>query len=190
MASHSKKHLRKEISNTYGAKEIDQLNSQAWELAYDEGGRSLELAECALRYSGYQDQTGQVYMRGAGLALRTMGFIAKMRGDYKTALTHLIEARTLLENLSEYDALVQVLDDLGWVYFNLGDFPQAIEILLLGLKIAREHDNIDAEAAVLNHLGAVYGERGDKEHSIELLQRGSALAPAEPWKSMQNVGSW
>ena len=26
--------------------------------------------------------------------------------------------------------------------------------------------------------------------SIELLQRGSALEPKEPWKSMQNVGSW
>ena len=26
--------------------------------------------------------------------------------------------------------------------------------------------------------------------SIELLQKGSALAPAEPWKSMQNTGAW
>lgn len=26
--------------------------------------------------------------------------------------------------------------------------------------------------------------------SIELLQKGQALAPAEPWQSMQNVGSW
>lgn len=26
--------------------------------------------------------------------------------------------------------------------------------------------------------------------SIELLQRGSALAPAEPWASMPNTGSW
>ena len=26
--------------------------------------------------------------------------------------------------------------------------------------------------------------------SIELLQRGDALAPAEPWKSMENTGSW
>jgi lactoylglutathione lyase len=26
--------------------------------------------------------------------------------------------------------------------------------------------------------------------SIELLQKGSALAPAEPWKSMPNSGSW
>ncbi|HTQ02693.1 MAG TPA: VOC family protein [Polyangiaceae bacterium] len=27
-------------------------------------------------------------------------------------------------------------------------------------------------------------------HSIELLQHGGALAPAEPWASMQNQGSW
>lgn len=26
--------------------------------------------------------------------------------------------------------------------------------------------------------------------SVELLQNGSALAPAEPWKSMPNVGVW
>ena len=26
--------------------------------------------------------------------------------------------------------------------------------------------------------------------SIELLQKGAALAPAEPWKSMPNSGSW
>lgn len=26
--------------------------------------------------------------------------------------------------------------------------------------------------------------------SIELLQAGDALAPAEPWRSMENVGSW
>ncbi|MGC4063208.1 MAG: VOC family protein [Polyangiaceae bacterium] len=27
-------------------------------------------------------------------------------------------------------------------------------------------------------------------HSVELLQKGSALAPAEPWASMPNQGSW
>jgi lactoylglutathione lyase len=26
--------------------------------------------------------------------------------------------------------------------------------------------------------------------SIEILQKGAALAPAEPWKSMQNTGKW
>jgi len=26
--------------------------------------------------------------------------------------------------------------------------------------------------------------------SIELLQKGDSLAPAEPWKSAPNIGSW
>ena len=26
--------------------------------------------------------------------------------------------------------------------------------------------------------------------SIELLQEGDALAPAEPWLSMENIGTW
>ncbi|RYD86540.1 MAG: lactoylglutathione lyase, partial [Sphingomonadales bacterium] len=26
--------------------------------------------------------------------------------------------------------------------------------------------------------------------SIELLQKGAALAPAEPWASAKNIGSW
>lgn len=32
--------------------------------------------------------------------------------------------------------------------------------------------------------------RSPDQISIELLQKGAALAPAEPWKSMPNVGAW
>jgi|SRR5262245_11366820 len=32
--------------------------------------------------------------------------------------------------------------------------------------------------------------RSPDKHSIELLQKGAALPPAEPWKSMPNVGHW
>lgn len=32
--------------------------------------------------------------------------------------------------------------------------------------------------------------RSPDDISIELLQNGPALAPAEPWKSMENTGSW
>ena len=32
--------------------------------------------------------------------------------------------------------------------------------------------------------------RSPDQISIELLQRGSALPPAEPWKSMPNSGTW
>jgi lactoylglutathione lyase len=32
--------------------------------------------------------------------------------------------------------------------------------------------------------------RSPDQISVELLQKGAALAPAEPWKSMPNTGSW
>lgn len=32
--------------------------------------------------------------------------------------------------------------------------------------------------------------RSPDQISVELLQKGDALAPAEPWKSMSNVGAW
>ena len=32
--------------------------------------------------------------------------------------------------------------------------------------------------------------RSPDDISVELLQKGGALAPAEPWKSMPNVGQW
>jgi len=32
--------------------------------------------------------------------------------------------------------------------------------------------------------------RSPDQISIELLQKGGALAPAEPWASMVNTGSW
>jgi lactoylglutathione lyase len=32
--------------------------------------------------------------------------------------------------------------------------------------------------------------RSPDDISVELLQKGAALAPAEPWKSMPNVGQW
>jgi len=32
--------------------------------------------------------------------------------------------------------------------------------------------------------------RSPDQVSVELLQAGAALAPAEPWKSMRNIGSW
>ncbi len=66
--------------------------------------------------------------------------------------------------------------------------------------LAYEVDDIYALCASLSSAGVVI-HRPPREgrmafvkspdgHSIELLQRGPALAPAEPWSSMPNVGSW
>ncbi len=66
--------------------------------------------------------------------------------------------------------------------------------------LAYEVDDIYATCARLMKLGVTINRpprdgqmafvRSPDLHSIELLQKGAALAPAEPWSSMPNVGAW
>ena len=66
--------------------------------------------------------------------------------------------------------------------------------------LAYEVDDIYATCQHLVNQGVVINRpprdgrmafiRSPDNISVELLQKGSALAPAEPWKSMPNVGAW
>jgi len=66
--------------------------------------------------------------------------------------------------------------------------------------LAYEVDDIYALCARLRDAGVVIHRpprdgrmafvKSPDGHSVELLQRGEALAPAEPWLSMPNTGTW
>ncbi len=66
--------------------------------------------------------------------------------------------------------------------------------------LAFEVDDIYAACARLREAGVTINRpprdgrmafvRSPDGISIELLQKGAALAPAEPWKSMANTGTW
>jgi lactoylglutathione lyase len=66
--------------------------------------------------------------------------------------------------------------------------------------LAYEVDDIYATCARLEQAGVTINRpprdgkmafvRSPDNISIELLQKGEALAPAEPWKSMENTGKW
>jgi lactoylglutathione lyase len=66
--------------------------------------------------------------------------------------------------------------------------------------LAYQVDNIYAHCQRLMDHGVVISRpprdgrmafvRSPDQISIELLQKGEALAPAEPWQSMPNVGAW
>ena len=66
--------------------------------------------------------------------------------------------------------------------------------------LAYEVDDIHATCAALQKAGVVINRpprdghmafvRSPDNVSVELLQAGAALAPAEPWLSMGNIGHW
>jgi diguanylate cyclase (GGDEF)-like protein len=154
-----------------GAEEVDALNALAGGLIEENIDRAEKLAQRALHISQNTDLPGFPYQKGKAFGLAKLGAIAKLRCDYRAALTHLLEAQILLENLGVLDELLLVLRDLGWVYFNVGDFPRAIEILHKALRLSRGSEDARFEARILTSLGAIYGENGDRQESIEALRR-------------------
>lgn len=70
---------------------------------------------------------------------------------------------------------------------NFGHLAYAVDDIYVTCQRLRDH------GVTINRPprdGRMAFVRSPDQISIELLQRGAALAPAEPWKSMPNTGTW
>lgn len=70
---------------------------------------------------------------------------------------------------------------------NFGHLAYAVEDIYATCARLAEHGVTILRPPRDGHMAFV---RSPDNISIELLQQGGALAPAEPWKSMPNTGSW
>ena len=70
---------------------------------------------------------------------------------------------------------------------NFGHLAYAVDDLYATCQRLRDHGVTILRPPRDGHMAFV---RSPDNISIELLQKGAALAPAEPWKSMPNTGSW
>jgi lactoylglutathione lyase len=70
---------------------------------------------------------------------------------------------------------------------NFGHLAYAVENIYATCQRLRDHGVSILRPPRDGHMAFV---RSPDNISIELLQRGASLAPAEPWKSMPNTGSW
>jgi lactoylglutathione lyase len=70
---------------------------------------------------------------------------------------------------------------------NFGHIAYAVQDIYAACKRLQEHGAVIARPPRDGYMAFVRSPDGI---SIELLQAGGALPPAEPWKSMPNVGSW
>ena len=78
-------------------------------------------------------------------------------------------------------------DELGEGDRNFGHLAYAVDDIYATCSRLAEH------GVVINRPprdGRMAFVRSPDNISIELLQKGEALAPAEPWASMENVGVW
>ena len=80
----------------------------------------------------------------------------------------------------DHDAAYTVGRNFGHVAYEVDDIYAACQRFVdLGYAISRPPRD-----------GRMAFVRSPDQISVELLQRGAALAPAEPWASMSNIGEW
>jgi len=70
---------------------------------------------------------------------------------------------------------------------NFGHLAYAVDDIYATCQRLAEHGVTILRPPRDGHMAFV---RSPDNISVELLQKGAALAPAEPWKSMPNTGSW
>ena len=70
---------------------------------------------------------------------------------------------------------------------NFGHIAYAVDDVYATCKRLLEHGVTINRPPRDGHMAFV---RSPENISVELLQRGTALEPAEPWKSMPNTGEW
>ena len=70
---------------------------------------------------------------------------------------------------------------------NFGHLAYAVDDIYAACQRLQEHGVTINRPPRDGHMAFV---RSPDQISIELLQKGEPLAPAEPWVSMPNVGSW
>jgi lactoylglutathione lyase len=70
---------------------------------------------------------------------------------------------------------------------NFGHLAYAVDDIYATCRRLAEHGVTILRPPRDGHMAFV---RSPDNISIELLQKGESLAPAEPWKSMPNSGSW
>jgi lactoylglutathione lyase len=70
---------------------------------------------------------------------------------------------------------------------NFGHLAYQVEDIYAACQRLRDHGVTILRPPRDGHMAFVRSPEGI---SIELLQKGANLAPAEPWKSMPNTGSW
>ena len=70
---------------------------------------------------------------------------------------------------------------------NFGHLAYAVDDLYATCRRLQDHGVTILRPPRDGHMAFV---RSPDDISIELLQKGASLAPAEPWKSMPNSGTW
>ncbi|MGW5880002.1 AfsR/SARP family transcriptional regulator [Nocardiopsis terrae] len=156
---------------------------EAWRMAdavwrfYAQRGRMgllLTSQEKALRAS---EKRGS--QRGRAVTLIGMGIAQCLSGRFESALSLLLEARSLLAGLGDERGMIRALANLGMVYERMGRFRECVECIEGVLSYAVSCGDKQLEAMQRGNLAVLYLTLGRPREALEMSERVLALGSDE-----------
>jgi diguanylate cyclase (GGDEF)-like protein len=154
---------------------INALNTQAWELREWDADQARRLAEEALDLASGPEAGEAPYPRGAAQALVILGELANSQDAYGLALSHLLKAYALLQNLPDQEMLADASHTIGWAQYRLGNHTEAANFLRRSLSIYRQLGLQDKESSVLSTQGLLNSAEGKHTQALDLYKKALRL---------------
>ena len=176
MTSEHLKELETQVNvSGKGPDRINALNALAWDLRVPDPIRSASLAELALDMSRAEEAEGHPFPEGIAKAQIILGRLAISSGSFGLAITRLIEAYELLQQLDSPVLVGEAIHAIGWAHNSLGNYAESFDFLNNALGIFRKLEDHQKEADILTSLGTVYSAEGNRTQAIEAFQRALEL---------------
>ena len=106
---------------------------------------------------------------------RALGTLFRMRGDYASAQSWLMQAQDTFTGLDDRAGLALTLIELGILSQRQGNYPAARQTLENALTLAQGLTAQSITAKALNHLGIIAYSEGDNENALALSGQSLAL---------------
>ena len=124
---------------------------------------SLNIIEKELEVRGHEKEL----IRKKGSVYNLIASIYYRQGNYKEALLHYTNAKSLFDEINRKSSVASVLTNISQVYMYTGDFEKAGEVLIKALELAKDTGNRFLVAAILNNLSMVQMQEGRYEEALK-----------------------
>jgi len=108
-------------------------------------------------------------------SLRFLAFIFQGRGDFKSAIETLEEARIIAKAGGYHRELMQIENYIGNVLNMTGDYSGAMEHYREHLALAEKLDDDEGRAASLGTMGLLFSHRQELDKAQEYIERSVAI---------------
>ncbi len=114
--------------------------------------------------------------RGEAWALRDLGRVRSVTGNYPAATSLLERALALCQDLGDRRGEADALRHLGRVRYLTGNYPAATSLLERALALFRELGDLQGEAEALNSTGTLLAKSAGPQEALALYRKALHLA--------------